>query len=121
MKCFEILNDKKKKFVTTFGEKIGDDIEEEIKLSMCFSFLCMSLGIWLNLILKKASFNKEQDLKKTVVIESLRNFFKIPKDQKDQMEEQLKWVDNLINDISIDKDFIESVETVRRQTLNTEE
>lgn len=121
VKCFEILSDKKNKFVKTFGEKIEDDVDEEIKLSMCFSFLCMSLGIWLNLILKKASFNKSQDFKKTVVIESLREFFKIPNDQKDQMEEHLKWIDNLINDIEIDKDFIESVEQVRNIAMNKEQ
>ena len=121
VKCFEILADKKNKFVKTFGEKIGDDVEEEIKLSMCFSFLCMSLGIWLDLILKKASFDKSQDFKKVVVVEALRNFFKIPKDQKDQMEEHLKWVDNLIQDIEIDKEFIESIEQVRKQVLNNEE
>lgn len=121
VKCFEILADKKNKFVKTFGDKIGDDVEEEIKLSMCFSFLCMSLGIWLDLILKKASFDKSQDFKKVVVVEALRNFFKIPKDQKDQMEEHLKWVDNLIQDIEIDKEFIESIEQVRKQVLNNEE
>lgn len=121
VKCFEILADKKNKFVKTFGDKIGDDVEEEIKLSMCFSFLCMSLGIWLDLILKKASFDKSQDLKKVAVVEALRNFFKIPKDQKDQMEEHLKWVDNLIQDIEIDKEFIESIEQVRKQVLNNEE
>ncbi|MGE4345997.1 MAG: hypothetical protein AB7D46_01145 [Flavobacteriaceae bacterium] len=123
VKCFNILNDgdkKKRKFIKTFGDNIDDDFEEEIKLSMCFSFLCMSLGIWLNLIVKKASFNKEQELKKTVVIESLRSFFKIPKHQKDLMEEHLKWVDNLINDISIDKDFIESIEWARKQSLNSD-
>lgn len=121
VKCFEILADKKNKFVKSFGEKIGEDVEEEIKLSMCFSFLCMSLGIWLDLILKKASFDKSQDFKKVVVVESLRNFFKIPKDQKDQMEEHLKWVDNLIQDIEIDKEFVESIEQVRKQVLNTED
>lgn len=121
VKCFEILADKKNKFVKTFGDKIGDDVEEEIKLSMCFSFLCMSLGIWLDLILKKASFDKSQDFKKVVVVEALRNFFKIPKDQKDQMEEHLKWVDNLIQDIEIDKEFIESIGQVRKQVLNNEE
>lgn len=121
VKCFEILADKKNKFEKTFGDKIGDDVEEEIKLSMCFSFLCMSLGIWLELILKKVSFDKNQDLKKVVVVEALRNFFKIPKDQKDQMEEHLKWVDDLIQDIEIDKDFIESIEQVRKQVLNKEE
>lgn len=121
VKCFEILADKKNKFVKTFGDKIGDDVEEEIKLSMCFSFLCMSLGIWLDLILKKASFDKSQDFKKVVVVEALRNFFKIPKDQKDQMEEHLNWVDNLIQDIEIDKEFIESIEQVRKQVLNNEE
>lgn len=115
VKCFEILADKKNKFVKTFGDKIGDDVEEEIKLSMCFSFLCMSLGIWLDLILKKASFNKSQDFKKVLVVEALRNFFKIPKDQKDQMEEHLKWVDNLIQDIGIDNEFIESIEKVRKK------
>ncbi|HEY8689847.1 MAG TPA: hypothetical protein VIM07_11485 [Chitinophagaceae bacterium] len=120
-KCFEILADKKNKFITTFGEKIGDDIDEEIKLSMCFSFLCMSLGIWLQLILKKAEFNKKQDFKKVVVIESLRNFFKIPNDQKDSMEEHLKFVDNLINDIEVDKDFIESIEHVRKMNFKEKE
>ena len=120
VKCFDILDDKKKKFVSTFGKKIDKDIDEEIKLSMCFSFLCMSLGIWLNLILKKASFDKEQDFKKTAIIESLRNFFKLPKDQKSQMEEFLKWIDNLINDISIDQDFIESIEQVRKISLGKE-
>lgn len=112
-KCFEILADKKIKFIKSFGEKIGDEVDEEIKLSMCFSFLCMSLGIWLQLILKKAEFNKKQDFKKVTVVEILRNFFKIPDDQKDQMEQHLKFVDNLINDIEIDKDFIESIEHVR--------
>lgn len=121
VKCFEILADKKNKFVKTFGDKIGDDVEEEIKLSMCFSFLCMSLGIWLDLILKKASFNKSQDFKKVLVVEALRNFFKIPKDQKDQMEEHLKWVDNLIQDIGIDNEFIESIEKVRKKVLNNNE
>ena len=120
VKCFDILKDKKKKFVSTFGEKIKKDTDEEIKLSMCFSFLCVSLGIWLNLILKKASFNKEQDFKKTAIIESLRKFFKFPEDQKNQMEDLLKWVDNLIDDISIDQEFIESVEQVRKISLGKE-
>lgn len=71
VKCFEILNDKKNKFVNTFGEKIGEEVDEEIKLSMCFSFLCMSLGIWLDLILNKASFDKSQDFKKVFVVEAL--------------------------------------------------
>ncbi|GAB4038668.1 hypothetical protein [Spirosoma jeollabukense] len=119
-KCFEILADKKSKFIKTFGEKIGDDVDEEIKLSICFSFLCMSLGIWLQLILKKASFNKNQDLKKTFVVELLRHFFRMPEDQKDSMEEHLKWVDNLINDIEVDKDFIESIEYVRKLNFHTE-
>lgn len=121
VKCFEILADKKNKFVKTFGEKIGGDVEEEIKLSVCFSFLCMSLGIWLDLILKKAAFNKGQDLKKVVVVEALKNFFKIPKDQTDVMEEHLKWVDNLLQDIEVDKDFIESIEQVRKQVLTKDE
>jgi hypothetical protein len=112
-KCFEILADKKAKFIKFFGDKIGGDVEEDIKLSMCFSFLCMSLGIWLQLILKKAEFNKKQDLKKGVVVEALRSFFKIPENEKDQMEQYLKFVDNLINDIEFDKDFIESIEHVR--------
>ncbi len=113
-KCFEILLEKKNKFIQTFGDKIGADVEEEIKLSMCFSFLCISLGIWLQLILKKAEFNKKQDFNKVIVIEALRNFFKIPGDQKDVIEEHLKFVDNLINNIEIDKDFIESIEHVRK-------
>ena len=121
IKCFELLNYKKKKFISTFGEKINEETEEEIKLSMCFSFLCVSLGFWLTLILKKASFNKEQDLKKTAVIESLRSFFKFPENQKSQMEELLKWVDNLINDITIDEEFIESIKQVRKISLRNEE
>ena len=118
VKCFEILADKKNKFIKTFGEKIGDDIEEEIKLSVCFSFLCMSLGLWLNLILKTAAFDKGQDFKKVVVVDALRSFFKTPKDQTDLMEKHLKWVDSLIQDIEADKEFIESVELVRKQVLN---
>ena len=121
IKCFELLNDKKKKFISTFGEEINEETEEEIKLSMCFSFLCVSLGFWLTLILKKASFNKEQDLKKTAVIESLRSFFKFPENQKNQMQELLKWVDNLINDITIDEEFIESIKQVRKISLRNEE
>lgn len=117
-RCFEILTDKKNKFVKTFGEKISDDVGEEIKLSMCFSFLCMSLGIWLDLILRKVTFDKKQHFNKTVVVESLRNFFKIPKDQKDLMEEHLKWVDNLISNIEVDKDFLESIEQVRKLNSN---
>jgi len=119
--CFEILADKKNKFIKTFGEKVGNEVEEEIKLSVCFSFLCMSLGLWLDLILKKATFNKSQDFKKVIVVEALRNFFKIPKDQKDIIEENLKWVDNLIQDIKVDKEFIESIEQVRKQILNKDE
>lgn len=121
VKCFEILADKKNKFIKTFGEKVEDDVEEEIKLSVCFSFLCISLGLWLDLILKKAAFNKAQDFKKVVVVEAIRNFFKIPKDQKDIIEENLNWVDNLIQDIEVNKDFIESIEQVRNQVLNKDE
>lgn len=121
VKCFEILADKKNKFIKTFGEKIGDDVEEEIKLSVCFSFLCMSLGLWLDLILKKAAFNKGQDFKKVVVIETLRSFFKIPKNQTDIMEQHLKWVDNYIQNIEVDKEFVESIEQVRKQVLNKDE
>ena len=88
---------------------------------MCFSFLCVSLGFWLTLILKKASFNKEKDLKKTAVIESLRSFFKFPENQKNQMQELLKWVDNLVNDITIDEEFIESIKQVRKISLRNEE
>lgn len=121
VKCFKIIADKKSKFIKTFGEKIDNDIEEEIKLSVCFSFLCMSLGLWLDLILKKAAFNKGQDFKKVVVIEALRKFFKIPNDQIGIMEEQLKWVDNLIQDIEVDKEFVDSIENVRKYVLNKDE
>lgn len=112
-KCFEILNDKKKKFLDEFGQNIPDTENEEIKLSICFSLLCVSLGIWLQLILKKTHFNKSQDLKKTVVIESLREFFKAPENEKEILEDQLKFVDKLIQDIEIDKDFAESIEEAR--------
>jgi hypothetical protein len=63
-KCFEILKDKRKKFLETFGDKIEEQENEEIKLSICFSILCLSLGTWLQMILSKMSFNKSQDLKK---------------------------------------------------------
>ncbi|MBB6002690.1 hypothetical protein [Arcicella rosea] len=118
VKCFEILADKKNKFIKTFGGNIGDEVEEEVKLSVCFSFLCMSLGLWLDLILKKTVFNKEQDFKKVVVVETLRNFFKIPEDQKDIVKKQLMWVDKLIQDIEVDNDFVESIEHVRKQIQN---
>ena len=116
-KCFEILNDKKNKFLKTFGDKIDEQENEEIKLSICFSILCISLGVWLQLILKKTSFDKSQDLKKTTVIESMRQFFNIPEGQKDTIEEHLKFVDNLIQDIEVDQDFIESIEIVRKQNF----
>ena len=112
-KCFEILKDKKDKFLKEFGQNIPDSNTEEIKLSVCFSILCISLGIWLQLILKKTHFNKNQDLKKIAVIESLREFFKAPENEQGVLEEQLKFVDNLIQDIEIDKDFVESIEEAR--------
>ena len=112
-KCFEILKDKKNKFLNEFGKNIPESETEEIKLSVCFSILCISLGIWLQLILKKTHFNKSQDLKKTAVIESLREFFKAPENGQGILEDQLKFVDNLIQDIEIDKDFAESIEEAR--------
>lgn len=115
-KCFEILAEKKSKFLNFFGEKLNIQ-SEEVKLSVCFSILCISLGVWLQLILKKTSFNKTQDLKKIAVIEALRDFFKIPKDKKDVLEEHLRFVDNLIADIEVDKDFIESIEAVRKSNF----
>lgn len=112
-KCFEILKDKKNKFLAEFGENISESETEGIKLSVCFSVLCISLGIWLQLILKKTQFNKKQDLKKTAVIESLREFFKAPEKEQGILDEQLKFVDNLIKNIEIDKGFAESVEEAR--------
>jgi len=118
VKCFEILSDKKAKFLNTFGDKVDSSLDEEIRLSICFSFLCMSLGVWLQLILKKAEFNRHQDFKKVIVIESLRSFFKIPESQKEEIEKVMKFVDNLINDIEVNKDFVESVEYIRKQNQN---
>lgn len=116
-KCFEILKDKKNKFLSTFGDKIEESEDEEIKLSICFSILCLSLGIWLQLILKKTSFDKSQDLKKTTVIESMRQFFNIPENQKETIEEHLKFIDKLIGEIEVNKDFIESIEIIRKQNF----
>lgn len=112
-KCFEVIKDKKNKFLKEFGQNISESETEEIKLSVCFSVLCISLGIWLQLILKKTHFNKSQDLKKTAVVESLREFFKVPENEQRILEEQLKFVDNLIQDIEIDQDFAESIEEAR--------
>lgn len=118
-KCFEILKDKKKKFLETFGDKVEEQENEEIKLSICFSILCLSLGTWLQMILNKMSFNKSQDLKRIYAVESMRNFFMIPEDKKEKLEEHLKFVDNLINDIEIDKEFIDTIEIIKEANFQS--
>ena len=111
-KCFEILKNRKSKFLKTFGDNIPESASEEIKLSICFTVLCFKLGIWLKLILQKASFNKDQDLKKTYVIESLRIFFS-QQNNDDTLDDYLKYADTLIQEIELDTDFIKSIEHAR--------
>jgi 6-pyruvoyl-tetrahydropterin synthase len=114
VECFKILKNDKSKLLKEFDHRNELESEpEELRLSTCFSMLCISISIWLQLVLKKTKFNKTQDLKKTAVIESLRDFFKNSEKNKLFYNEQLSFVDNLINDIAINKDFVESIEEAR--------
>src|SRR5690606_25941012 len=112
--CFEILKEEKKKLLNEF--KVEDELKttsEEIKLSVRFSMLCISISIWLQLILKKTKFSKQDDLNKTAVIELLRDFFKNSKQNEIMIKEHFIYLENLIEKISVDENFINSVEEMR--------
>jgi len=110
-KCFEILHDKRKYFISTFGKQIPDGTDEEILLGICFTFLCFHLGFWMNLILSKTHFNKSQEIKKITAIEMVREFLKTnaPKEDTEENIEFLKQIDILIKDIKQDEAFVNSV------------
>lgn len=59
----------------------------------------------------------EHQTTRALVIESMREFSNIPQDQKDVIEDHLKFIDNLIQDIEVDKDFIDSIENIRKQNF----
>ncbi|WP_435522659.1 hypothetical protein [Chryseobacterium indoltheticum] len=71
------------------------------------------------MILNKMSFNKSQDLKRIYAVESMRNFFMIPEDKKEKLEQHLKFVDNLINDIEIDQEFIDTIEIIKEANFQS--
>lgn len=115
VKHFEILKDKKGNLLKFYiqnnekaKEKNTEKIDEEIILGMCFKFLCFQLSTWMSLILEKTHFNKSQLLKKTILVEIIRDLNsrnKIISDDQ-QISEQ---IDKLVNEIIQENWFLESV------------
>jgi hypothetical protein len=106
-KCFEILKDKKSN-ILSFSDNKQNLIEEEINYKICFDFLCFQLAMWMKLILEKTHFNKNQMLKKTIVVEMLRTVL-INKELNSESDLFSSQIDKLITEIQQDDWFIESV------------
>ena len=121
--CFEILKDQKK-YLETFLNTEIEGADEEIKLKICFDFLCFHLGIWMKLILERSKYLKSQDLKRTTVIEILRSFLhgRVPEEGTDEETRYLQQIDILVKEIEQDKEFMASVmEAVRTGERNDQE
>ena len=110
-KCFEIVKDQKKYLLETFTKAAPKEIDEEGLLHLGFTFLCMSIGLWMNLILERSKYLKIQDLKKTSVIEMLRSYRADGSLEKGSEQEQtfLAQIDILVQEIDQDKEFMLSV------------
>lgn len=110
-KCFEII-DGKKYLLDTFAKNLPADTEEEIKLQVAFDFMCMHLGLWMNLILERSKYLKMQDVKKNAVVEMLRMYLggEIPPEGSEQENKLFEQLDILVKQIDQDKDFMESVQ-----------
>jgi len=115
VKYFEIMKDKKSNFLKFYKEnnekakeKNTEKIDEEIILGMCFKFLCFQLSTWMSLILKNTHFKKSQLLKKTILVELIRDLNsrnKIISDNQQTSEQ----IDILVNEIIQEDWFLKSV------------
>lgn len=112
-KCFEIIPEKKNKFLSYFGGS-KEDLDEESFYKICFDILCFTLSIWLKVTLSMISNKKSQELKKTGAVEMMRGFINYDKTmQKEQLESFINSVTTVINEIVSDEDFMKTYEELR--------
>ena len=110
-KCFDILKEQRNYFLKIFEIPFPKELDDEAKLSYCFTCLCMNLGLWMTLILERSKYLKIQDVKRTTVVEMLRAY-SVNKDAKEGSGDEkafLQQVDLILKDIEQDKDFMDSI------------
>jgi hypothetical protein len=112
-KCFEIIPEKKNKFLSNWsGSKEG--LDDESIYGICFNILCFTLSIWLRVTLSMIGNKKKQELKKTGAIEMMRSFINYSKDdQKKHLQSLLSSITPVVNEIIPDEDFLKSYEELR--------
>lgn len=112
-KCFEIIPEKKNKFLLNWsGSKEG--LDDENIYTICFDMLCFRLSIWLRVTLSMINNKKKQEIKKTATVEMIRSFIQYSKgDQKKHLQSFLKSITDVVNEIVPDEDFLKSYEALR--------
>ena len=106
-KYFEILSDKKNSLLK-FYEKDENIQDEEYVYNFCFSYLCIQLSTWMRLILQKSHFDKSQTLKRTILVEMIRNL-NTNNEIIHKNPSITNQIDKLINEIVIEDWFIDSI------------
>jgi hypothetical protein len=108
VKCFDILHDKKTKFLSEFAnEHITKVEDEELKLSLCFENLCIKIRIWLEASIVRQRDIDSQELKKTAIVESLRRNINQYSDINnfEIVKKEMAYLKNLLEEIKPDTEF----------------
>ena|SRR5690606_4882892 len=107
--CLTYLSTNKNRFLSRYPNP-NETIDEEIKYKVCFSILCFELKTFLEIITELIHHKKSQDLKKTGVVEVVREFLKVHTNideiENEHVSNLLKFIKPLIDEITPDEDFI---------------